>query len=192
MFVPLKTLISKFKEDDTSLNRILSSFSCDKDKDIEFFLWNKAVDFEKVSKSRTYLFCDYQEFSENPIVVLGYFTLSLKVLILPDELSVHARKELDGFRGKIHGIPIKEIPCFLIGQLAKNSNIANNPISGKKLLTYANSIIKSVISSIGGRIILIECQENEKLLKFYSDNGFYEFVRDSYNDKTMVQLLKKI
>jgi hypothetical protein len=131
MFVPLKTLISKFKEDDTSLNRILSSFSCDKDKDIEFFLRNKAVDFEKVSKSRTYLFCDYQEFSENPIVVLGYFTLSLKVLILPDELSVHARKELDGFRGKIHGIPIKEIPCFLIGQLAKNSNIANNPISGK-------------------------------------------------------------
>ncbi len=113
-------------------------------------------------------------------------------MILPDELSVHARKELDGFRSKIHGIPIKEIPCFLIGQLAKNSNIANNPISGKKLLTYANSIIKSVISSIGGRIILIECQENEKLLKFYSDNGFYEFVRDSYNDKTMVQMLKKI
>ena len=92
MFVPLKTLISKFKEDDTSLNSILSSFSCDKDKDIEFFLRNKAVDFEKVSKSRTYLFCDYQEFSENPIVVLGYFTLSLKVLILPEELSVHARK----------------------------------------------------------------------------------------------------
>lgn len=55
MLVPLKTLIEKTKEDRVLLNKILSSFSCDKDLDIEFFLKNKAVDFETISKSRTYL-----------------------------------------------------------------------------------------------------------------------------------------
>ena len=82
MLVPLKTLIDKTKEDRVLLNKILSSFSCDKDLDIEFFLKNKAVDFETISKSWTYLYCDYQKLLENKIVILGYFTLSLKVLIV--------------------------------------------------------------------------------------------------------------
>ena len=192
MLVPLKTLIDKTKEDRVLLNKILSSFSCDKDLDIEFFLKNKAVDFETISKSRTYLYCDYQKLLENKIVILGYFTLSLKVLILPDQLSIRDRKELDGFRGKIHGIPIREIPCFLIGQLAKNTSIINNPISGKRLLDYANSIIKSATSLIGGRFILIECQDNPKLIEFYRLNGYSEFLKDVSNNKTMIQMLKKL
>lgn len=192
MLVPLKTLIEKTKEDRVLLNKILSSFSCDKDLDLEFFLKNKAVDFETISKSRTYLYCDYQNLLDNKIVILGYFTLSLKVLILPDQLSIRDRKELDGFRGKIHGIPLREIPCFLIGQLAKNTNIANNPISGKVLLDYANSIIKSATSLIGGRFILIECQDNPKVIEFYRLNGYSEFFKDFSNNKTMIQMLKKL
>lgn len=191
MLVPLKSLIKKLKEDNILLNKILSSFNCNKDADIEYFLRNKAVDFENISKSRTYLYCDYRKLLENQIVILGYFTLSLKVLVFPDELSIRDRKELDGFRGKIHGIPIKEIPCFLIGQLAKNSNISDNPISGKKLLDSAYSVIQSAISAVGGRFILIECQNKPKLIEFYKLNGFSEFLRDFSNNKTMVQMLKK-
>ena len=191
MFISLKKLIQNFGNDSVLLNETLSSFSCDKDTDIELFLKTKAVEYEKISKSRTYLFCDYQELLKKQIVVWGYFTLSLKVLVLPDDLSIRARKELDGFRGKIHGKPVKEIPCFLIGQLAKNSNIGNNPISGKLLLDYADSIIKSAISAVGGRYILVECQNNPKLIKFYEENGYSEFIRNTSGNKTMVQMLKK-
>lgn len=40
--------------EDKVLTELLSSFSCAKDADIESFLHNKAVNFEKLSKSRTY------------------------------------------------------------------------------------------------------------------------------------------
>ena len=43
------------------LNRILSAFLCKKDKDIEYFLHHKAVEFEQLSKSRTYIICDQQQ-----------------------------------------------------------------------------------------------------------------------------------
>ena len=39
------------------LDKLLSSFSCEMDKDIEIFLHKRAVEFEKLSKARTYLIC---------------------------------------------------------------------------------------------------------------------------------------
>lgn len=56
----------------------------------------------------------------------------MKVLVILENLSVRSRKEIDGYRGKIHGTPIREVPCFLIGQLAKNSDVQNIQISGEK------------------------------------------------------------
>ena len=126
------------------------------------------------------------------ISILGYFALSLKVLILPDKMSVRARKEIDGYRGKIRGVPIREIPCFLIGQLAKNSNIEPTEITGKMLLEEAYAVIYSAMESIGGRYIMVECQDNEKLLNFYKNNGFDEFLREPEGDKPMVQMLRKM
>ncbi len=41
--------------EDRELDGLLSSFSCTQDQDIEGFLHNRAVDFERLSKSRTYL-----------------------------------------------------------------------------------------------------------------------------------------
>ena len=41
--------------------KLLSSFSCKKDKDIEFFLHNRAIEFEKLSKARTYLVFDQEQ-----------------------------------------------------------------------------------------------------------------------------------
>lgn len=174
------------------LQGILSSFACQKDADIELFLHNKSVEFESLSKSRTYLLCDREKIKDGEISILGYFSLSLKVLILPDGMSVRARKEIDGYRGKIHGMPIREIPCFLIGQLAKNSRIDSTEITGKMLLDEAFAVIYSAMLSIGGRYVLIECQDHEKLLKFYNENGFDEFLKEPEGNRPMVQLLRKI
>ena len=43
------------------LNELLSSFSCSKDQDIEYFLQNRSIEFEKLSKARTYLVFDQDE-----------------------------------------------------------------------------------------------------------------------------------
>lgn len=45
-------LIDEMKEGNELLE-LLSSFSCEKDEDIEYFLHNRAIEFEKLSKART-------------------------------------------------------------------------------------------------------------------------------------------
>lgn len=90
MLIPLQTLIRQLGEDKDFLQSILSSFACYQDADIESFLHNKSVEFENISKSRTYLVCDYKKMESGEISILGYFALSLKVLILPDEMPVQS------------------------------------------------------------------------------------------------------
>ena len=56
--------MKELKEDKAALDGILSSFSCKRDQDIEDFLKNKAVEFERLSKARTYLVCDEKILTE--------------------------------------------------------------------------------------------------------------------------------
>lgn len=193
MLVPLQTLIDTLKEDSDALMQILSSFSCAKDRDIESFLHNRAIEFEALSKARTYLLCDEAEMAENgKIVVLGYISLAPKSLQIPDSLSIRQRKELDGFSGKIHNEPISEIPCYLIGQLARNDNAGSDQLSGKELIEEAQRVIMSAVEAVGGRFMMIECHDDPKLLAFYHSNGFSEIARVADSGMPMVQMLCKI
>jgi len=72
MVIPLKELIERDKLD--TIYKAVLNFSC-QDDDVESFLKNKAIDFEKRDRSRTYLLVD-----DDNNNLLGYFTLSLKAL----------------------------------------------------------------------------------------------------------------
>lgn len=171
------------------IENVLGKFSCTKDSDIENFIKNKAVEFESLYKSRTYLLCDESALVNNKWSILGYFSLSLKTLILPENMSIRARKELDGYRGKIHGIPIREVPCYLIGQLARNDSANHDVIVGSDILHAALDVVKIAHGAVGGRYVMIECHDNNKLLEFYTSNGFRIFKRDIDNE-SMVQMIK--
>lgn len=194
--ISLSELISKdnSEEDIRFLSELLSSFSCEKDKDIEFFLHNNAIKFELLNKSRTYLLCDSNALSEKgKFVILGYFSTALKVLELPDNLSNRKRKELDGLSAKLHGEVIRSIPCYLIGQLAKNSNISKEQAAkGSDLIDQALSVIKSAKAFVGGRFVMIECRNTSKLLDFYANNGFKSFDEIPHEDMQMVQMLRAL
>ena len=192
MVVPLKTLIGNLE--DSVLSELLSSFSCVKDADIENFLHNRAIEFEKLSKARTYLVMDADDLTtgkDHP-AIYGYVSLALKILTVPGEVSNRMRKELDGFSAKIHGQQISDFPCYLIGQLSKNSSVEHNPLSGKALLDSAFDIIATATDAVGGRYTMIECRDEEKLLKFYHDNAFSEIDRIPDDDVPMVQMIRKI
>lgn len=107
------------------LNRWLSSFICEKDRDIEDFLHTKAIKYEELSKSRTYFIVDEEQLiqlikkkEENQVVnmsdliMYGYFSLALKVLSVPEQLSTNQRKNIDGLSAKIHGEVISDFPCY--------------------------------------------------------------------------------
>lgn len=175
----------------------MAKFHCQQDNDIESFLHNKAIEFEKLAKARTYFICDEEQFADDDfsldkLVIYGYIALALKILSVPQETSNRMRRELDGLSAKIHGIVINDFPCFLIGQLARNSSVAKNALSGVLLLESAYRIILTAVEAVGGRYILIECQDNEKLLEFYQKNLFIEFARIPDNERPMVQMIRKI
>lgn len=197
MPIALSSLIHLVNEDRDLLSQILSSFSCDKDDDIVYFLNNKAVQYEENAKSRTYLICDEDQlkgegFYLEDLKIFGYIALALKVLSVPDSMSNHQRKDIDGISAKIHGEVINDFPCYLIGQLAKNSAIENNSITGNDLVECAISIIDESIKSVGGRIALIECKNNPKLLKFYNENSFSEISQIPDGKNEMVQMIRKL
>lgn len=164
------------------------------DKDIESFFLNRAVEFESLSKARTYLVCDADQLKNGtkPLKIYAYFSLALKVLSVPDETSNRIRKDLDGYNAKIHGSPIRDFPCYLIGQLSKNYNINQNPLSGKDLLQFAYDIIATSVSAVGGRYIMIECKNNDKLLHFYAANHFFKIAEIPDGENPMVQMLRRI
>ncbi|WP_231147876.1 acetyltransferase [Clostridium botulinum] len=100
------------------------------------------------------------------INILGYFTLAQKHMQLPQEISKSKRKKYDGINNKA-----TDINCYLIGQLGKNDKY-KKVINGKEVLEQAINIIQKCSEYVGGRTILVECENKEPLKKFYTNNNF--------------------
>ena len=192
MVIALKSLIHKLEPDPRLLQQILNTFSCEQDSDIASFLHSRAVEFERLSKARTYLIVDEISLKQGTFTILGYFSIALKTLSIPETLSNRARKELDGFSGKIHGEPIQNIPCYLIGQLARNSLTDAKTLPGNAIFGLAYGTIAAAVNLVGGRYLMIECRNIESLIRFYKDNLFTEIARISDGTVPMVKMIRKI
>lgn len=178
------------------LESVLSAFLCNEDRDIQHFLHTKAVEFERLAKSRTYLIVDQEQLQEpgialNRLTIYGYISLAIKVLTVPERTSNRTRQKIDGLSAKAHGKRLSHFSCYLIGQLARNSCVPKDSLSGIELLNFAYDIIASAVEAVGGRYILIECQDVEKLVQFYLQNDFEVLSRIPDEDKKMVQMIRK-
>ena len=165
---------------DEGLSEILSSFKCSRDSDIESFLNEKAVLFDRKGKSRTHLVLNRDALENGTIDIVAYFSLAINLLRIPEGTSSSQIKRLDGLYTRRGGEPISEIPSYLIGQLAKNdTNITS--IQGALLLEYALSAISVAEEIVSGRVVHIECRDIPKVISFYEENGF-KVLRQDPND----------
>jgi hypothetical protein len=130
---------------------------------VESFLKEKAVDFDRRHKSRTYLIVGV-EYDSVPI--LGYYTLTMKTLELAETLSKTTIKRIDGFSKDVQATE-----AVLLGQLGKNQRFEDQ-ITGQSILDDALDTIYSIHYLVGGRIVFLECEETPKLIDFYGNNGF--------------------
>lgn len=171
------------KEED--INRLLFSFSTIKiadnpgAADVENFIHKKAISFEKMHLSRTYLLMS--SYQQQPYLA-GYFSISNRPLVIIkkdfNRLSKSLQKRLMGVGHKTQQRSY-EIKGYLIGQLGKNySDIARSAknLSGDDLLKITYEKIKDAHRLVGGRILYLECEDNEKIKGFYNKNGFRELV----------------
>ena len=178
---------------------ILKNYTCELNRDVEYFLKEKAIEFSKQDISRTYIVMSQYK-GEN--VIVGYFAITNKVTnIKRIALSETKRKRLLKF-----AIYDKDSRCYsialpLIGQLGKNYyNNYNNLISGDILLKLACDKIKETQDLIGGRFVFLECEDKTKLKEFYENNGFVCFgkrnlekdERDKNSGDYLLQILRDL
>jgi hypothetical protein len=138
--------------------------------------------YEKRSKSRTYLFVDEEALANQQVIIIAYFTISLKTLFIGSDISKTKIKQLDGLFNKA-----TNVSAYLIGQLGKN-DLYKTEITGKEIIDYAINILEQVQELVGGRFVLIECLDKPKLIEFYTNNGFMVLQKDE-NDK-LIQLVR--
>ena len=165
-------MIEELGED--RVKSILLNFSCPLNGDVEKFLHESAVAFSKQGLARTYIVTtSYRNRQE----VIGYFTLSIKLLHASrSKLSKTWQKRMTKFGMYDSDLKKYSVPAPLIGQLSKNfSNGFNKLISGDELLKIAFDNISIIQMMIGGRMVFLECQNDEKLIEFYKRNGFIAF-----------------
>ena len=110
--VSLKEIIGT--EDEIDFSQAIEKFTC-QDEEVENFLKEKALEFDRRNKSRTYLLIDGD--IDEDIIIWGYYTLTLKSLKFANGLSNSKIKKIDGFRSDV-----TETESILIGQLGKDYN----------------------------------------------------------------------
>lgn len=162
------------------VNDLLHSFKCIINKDVEKYLHQDAIRHHKSSISRTYLIITT---IDEKIKIIAYFTLSMKSFYIQSKNSI-IENISNNFYKKMNS---KNNFCstFLIGQLGKNDEFSNF-INLAEILEFAYGIINEVRELIGGRLVLIECENKEKLINHYKKHGF-EFIQ---SENELMQLMK--
>ena len=172
--IDLSDLVKELGENDTK--NILSSFVCPKNKDVEDFLRNKALEFSRQELAKTNLVfwkC------KDEIELVGYYSVCIKsisvdknVLSNTQSKKLRANGFFDEKKNEYH------IWATLIAQLGKNfANGNDSIISGKELLQLAVDKAKQIQKAAGGKFVYIECEESEKLIEFYTESNFKVFGR---------------
>jgi len=181
-------LIDIFGE--SAVKEILSGFSCPKNPEIENFLLKNAIEFAKRKMSITYLVFDEQK------RLVGYFTLTHKSALIPaNALSKTSQKKISMHAKLDESTNCYDVSAFLIAQFGKNYAVEDGKtISGNRLMDYVFVVLADVQHLIGGGVVFLECEENEKLLQFYQgDNNRFRHYGERISDnehQKYLQLLR--
>lgn len=154
--------------------KILSTFSCPLNTDVEDFIHTKAIQFAKQKIAISYLV--FAE-KDNTQYLVGYYTLTNKfVCVNNTSLSKTMQKKISKFSQYDPASDRFMVSMPLIAQLGKNFN-TNLPMkmAGADLLEMALDRVLEVEHLIGGKTVYIECNNHPKLFDFYSATGFFPF-----------------
>ena len=188
--ISLQSLLKQIKDTEKIKENVLNTFNGRGESEVSDFLHNKSIDYEQRSLSSTYLI--YNDRSQ----LVGYFTISNKGLIISKEnyekLLKTQQKKLS-FNGRKLENGDYIVNSFLLGQLGKNFNkniLEEDKIKGVELLTIAYKLLIKIKNLINVKYLWIECEDNKKLLDFYSNFGFKLIENYVSNNGLKVMILK--
>ncbi|WP_110558690.1 hypothetical protein [Helicobacter cinaedi] len=135
----------------------LKDFSCSRNRELETFLLEKAIQFEKSHRSRTFLLLSDTK-------IEGFFTLSLNILRTKGLSNTRAKK-----LNPKYSKDDEDIPCFLIGQLARADG---SEMNGANILNTSLFILEQARKLLGTKFVMLDSVNEKKVLDFYRKNGF--------------------
>lgn len=156
-----------------SVRKLLSSFECRQNPEIESFVKNNAIDFSKRKISITYLLLN--QLGD----LLGIFSLTHKAIeIKADGLSSTANKKMQRYAKLDEQTRSYMVSAYLIAQFGKNYRFGKDTqISGQELMGQTLDKLYDVQHEIGGGVVYLECEDKQILRNFYtnSENRFRPF-----------------
>lgn len=160
------------------VRRSIDHFHCVLDKDIEYFLKNKSIDFLNRGFSNTFLIFSEESILVGDYQIEGYFTLSHKAIPRSENISNTQSK-------KISGSPSSEILSFaLVGQIGKKhyfnkeGSLISSNISLSDIFHYVNVQLHRANEYIPIKWILVECNDIIHKKGLYEKEGFTYFQYD--------------
>ncbi len=173
--------------DISKIEQSFKKFSCQREVDLENFLINKAVTYERANIGKTYLLIDLNELEQGIFSVMAYYTIAQKAIDISELSAKSKRKMLGDYPGRDS---LKSIPAYLIGQLGRNDAYKADEISGEQILNECYHSISIAAQVVGGNLVILECRE--KMFEcVYKDKGFRKLY-DELNEEKLYTLYKKI
>ncbi|GHU67065.1 hypothetical protein AGMMS49983_17690 [Clostridia bacterium] len=151
-------------DDAELLERKIREFSCKKDTDVESFIKEKSMIYERSGLSRTYLYFAY---NQNRFDIVAYFSVAITATSFEGISKSRKAKVLGGKPGR----ETKDhFGGLLVAQLGRNDSFSSLDISGTEMIADAEKIIEKGRYYLGGKIVYLDCRES--LIHFYQDNGY--------------------
>lgn len=193
LILNIREYLRQGEDGEDMLRQVFSTFSCEKNADVERFLLQQSINFTKKNQSVTYIVITPEQGQ-----IVGYFTITIKpITVNADNFSNTIKKKIARVSEQNLENRNYSLSAYLIAQLGKNyQDGANFAITGEQLLGLAIEKIKELQYMAGGMVVFLEAENEEKLLHFYeTQNGFKRFdtkeVKSHTEDAhTLIQLLK--
>ena len=168
---------------------LLETFSSPKNREIEVFIHNRALDFVRRKLAITYLVLDsVGNFA-------AYFTLANKALEFPAaNMSQSTKKKIERYSKYNEKSGTYIVPAFLLAQFGKNAFYSSSEkLSGNQLMDFVLEVVANIQYMIGGGVLYLECEDNPFLLGFYqnSHNCFRPFGERKSDSNTLYKLFYK-
>lgn len=144
--------------DSDGIEELLKTFKCSKNAELQDFLHEKALKLEASHHTRTYIL-----FSQEGRIE-GFFSLALNILETSNLSKTFVKK-----LSTSHNACLERLPCVILGQLGKDDC---SSISGDELLRNAIAMILEGRKYFGGKFVLLDSVNVQKVIRFYERHYF--------------------
>ena len=172
----LKSSLDELEKD--LLLSYLREFKCDKDKDIEKFLFSFSLDYEEKGICRTFFIMS----EDYPGKILGYFAIGLNVMQFEEKLQVEEAYE---------GVNIHENgyrPIYKLYMIGKDDRYKENFKMDSIFYDVILNYFKQAQALIGGDLLYIDC--DPVLKDYYTKLGFVTYDENPGNE--LIRMIRAI